>query len=264
MPKVRHDGALIRTFGISFLSPQTIEYPVRGWDQLIYATDGVLTVDTEIGSWVLPAQRALWVPDGVRHRLEIRKAAELRCLYFRRLAARQLPRSCCAVNVSPLLRELILACVAEGALRSRVPQHRRLAGVVMDQLRVLPAVPLQLPLPEDERACRMVKILRAEPGLSLPAAAGLSGTGLRTLERLFRLETGMALGAWFRRLRLQIALESLAGGASVAEAARVCGYNGASAFVSMFRRELGVTPGQLMDGSNGKRGAGAPLSASST
>ena len=232
---------------------------MRGWDQLIYATEGVLTVDTEVGSWVLPAQRALWVPDGVRHRLEIRKAAELRCLYFRRLVARQLPRNCCAVNVSPLLRELILACVAEGALLSRVPKHRRLAGVVMDQLRVLPAVPLQLPLPQDERACRMVEVLRRAPGLSLPEAAGRCGTGLRTLERLFRLETGMALGAWFRRLRVQIALEGLAGGASVAGAARACGYNGASAFVSMFRRELGVTPGQLMDGSNGKRGAGAPL-----
>ncbi len=235
----------MRTFGVTFLSPQTVEYPVRGWDQLIYATAGVLTVHTEVGIWVLPAQRALWVPDGVRHQLEIRKAAELRSLYFRARAAKQLPRGCCAVNVPPLLRELILACVEAGALLSKLPRHRRLAGVVMDQLRVLPSVPLQLPQPKDARACQLCEALRREPGIALRAAAERCGTGLRTLERLFREETGMTLGAWFRRLRLQLSLESLAGGASVNEAARNCGYNGASAFVSMFRRELGVTPGQL-------------------
>lgn len=247
MTKTRHDGSLVRTFGVTFLSPQTVEYPVKGWDQLIYATQGVLTVHTRKGDWVLPAQRALWVPDGVPHALHIVSAASLRSLYFRARAARRLPRSCRAVNVSPLLRELIVACVDLGALSARKPAHRRLAGVVMDQLRTLPSVPLQLPQPRDPRACRMAQILRKSPGRSLAAAAGTCGASLRTLERLFRDETGMPLGAWFRRLRLQIAMEKLAGGAGVESAARACGYNGASAFVSMFRREMGVTPGRYFE-----------------
>jgi AraC-like DNA-binding protein len=242
MAKIRHDGALVRTFGVTFLSPQTVVYPVSGWDQLIYATHGVLTVETGSGVWVLPAQRALWVPDGVEHSLHIGRAASLRSLYFRTLAARQLPRTCCAVNVSPLLRELILTTVRLGALASRKPSHRRLAGVLLDQLRTLPSVPLQLPQPVDPRACEMARNLRKHPDRGLPAAAKASGTSLRTLERLFRDETGMALGAWFRRLRLQLALESLAAGSTVTDTARECGYNGVSAFVSMFRRELGVTP----------------------
>jgi AraC-like DNA-binding protein len=242
MSKTRHDGALVRTFGVTFLSPQSVEYPVRGWDQLIYAADGVVTVDTSAGIWVLPAHRALWVPDGIPHRLHIATAASLRSLYFRARKARQLPRSCCAVNVPPLLRELILACVNRGALLARDPVHRRLAGVVLDQLQSLPAVPLQLPQPKDPRACRMAEVLRKAPGCSLAAAARTCGSSVRTLERLFREETAMPLGAWLRRLRLQRALERLAEGATVGEVARECGYNGASAFVSMFRRELGVTP----------------------
>ncbi len=243
MSKVRHDGALVRTFGVTFLSPQTIEYPVHGWDQLIYSAAGVLTVHTGTGTWVLPAQRALWVPDGIPHRLHIGRTASLRSVYFRASAARQLPRHCCALNVSPLLRELILTCVHLGALASRKPTHRRLAAVLFDQLRALPSVPLQLPQPQDPRACRLSQILRESPSSSLATAAGQSGTSLRTLERLFVEETAMPLGAWFRRLRLQVAMEQLAAGSTVAEAARACGYNGASAFVSMFRRELGVTPG---------------------
>lgn len=248
MSQIRQDGALVRTFGVTFLSPQTIEYPVKGWDQLIYAAEGVLTVHIGTASWVLPAQRALWVPDGIPHRLHIARAASLRSLYFRARTARQLPRTCCAVNVSPLLRELILTCVNLGALASRRPAHRRLAGVLFDQLRVLPSVPLQLPQPQDPRARRMALKLRQSPAVSLAAAAGQCGTSLRTLERLFREETSMPLGAWFRRLRLQLAMEQLAAGSSVIAAASACGYNGASAFVSMFRRELGVTPGHYFGG----------------
>ena len=243
MSKIRHHGALLRTFVVTFLAPQTLEYPVNGWDQLIYATEGVLTVHTGSSSWVLPAQRALWVPDGTPHRLQIGRAASLRSLYFRARSARQLPRHCCAVNVSPLLREIILTCVNLGALLSRRAAHRRLAGVLFDQLRALPSVPLQLPQPQDPRACRLALELRKSPAASLAAAAGFCGTSLRTLERLFREETAMPLGAWFRRLRLQLAMEQLAAGASITEAASACGYSGASAFVAMFRRELGVTPG---------------------
>lgn len=248
MSKTRHDGALVRTFGVTFLSPQTVVYPVSGWDQMIYATEGVISVQTGSGIWVLPAQRALWVPDGVAHSLHIGRQASLRSLYLRARQVRQLPRTCCAVNVPPLLRELILVCVQHGALLAREPAHRRLAAVLRDQLRMLPSAPLQLPQPADVRARRMAEALRAAPASSLGAAAALCETGLRTLERLFLAETAMPLGAWFRRLRLQLALEHLAAGASVADAARQCGYNSASAFVSMFRRELGVTPGHYFAG----------------
>ncbi len=247
MSRIRHNGALVRTFGVTFLSSQTLVYPVSDWDQLLYATEGILTVRTEAGDWALPAHRALWVPDGVHHSIRVSGAASLRSLYFRAGEARQLPRTCCAVNVSPLLRELILACVSLGALSARKPSHRRLAGVLRrDQLRKLPEVPLQLPEPREPRARRMATLLRDSPHGSLSAAARLAGASLRTLERLFREETGMSLGAWLRRLRLQLALEQLAAGASVTEAARACGYP--SAFVAMFRRELGTTPGRYFGG----------------
>lgn len=247
MRKFRHDGSLVRTFGVTFLSPQTVMYPVRGWDQLIYAAQGVVTVETATGAWVLPAHRALWVPDGTEHSIHAGGLVSLRSLYFRARRARRLPRACCAVNVPSLLRELILVCVDLGALDARRPVHRRLAGVVMDQLKELPSTPLQLPQPQDTRAREMAQLLRRSPDRGLAEAAGACGAGLRTMERLFREETGMPLGAWLRRLRLQLALEHLAGGASVNEAARVCGYKGASAFVAMFRRELGVTPGRYFE-----------------
>src|SRR5437868_1254885 len=35
-----------------------------GWDQLLYAASGVMTVSTPGGSWVIPSHRALWIADG--------------------------------------------------------------------------------------------------------------------------------------------------------------------------------------------------------
>ena len=62
-----------------------------------------------------------------------------------------LPSRCCAVNVSGLLRELIIYTIALGSLDSRVPEQSRLAGVLLDQLMVLPTIPLRLPSPADPR-----------------------------------------------------------------------------------------------------------------
>jgi AraC-like DNA-binding protein len=253
MSKIRHDPALVRSFGVTFLSPGTVKYPVQGWDQLIYATEGVVSVWTGSAQWVLPAHRALWVPDGVGHEVRIPGPASLRSVYLRARQARRMPRTCRAVNVPPLLRELILACVAAGAWSARKPAHRRAAAVLLDQLQTLPAEPLQLPPPRDERALRLAALLRHEPAIALPEAVRRSGASLRTFERLFRAETGLPLGAWHRRLRLQTALETLAQGESVAEVASACGYRGASAFVEMFRRELGVTPGRYFASTAARR-----------
>jgi AraC-like DNA-binding protein len=242
MSTIRHDGSIIRTFGVTFHSPQVLQYAVYGWDQLIYSAEGVLAVQVSEGIWTLPAHRALWVPDGVEHSIHIANSASMRSLYFRAGAIRHLPRRSSAVNVSPLLRELILACIALGALSSRKPSHRRLAAVIFDQMRTIPTIPLQLPMPKDPRATIMASLLRDNPSVSMSQAAAKAGTSLRTLERLFESQTHMSLGAWFRRLRVQLALEHLSAGASVNDTANRCGYNSPSAFVNMFRRELGVTP----------------------
>jgi AraC-like DNA-binding protein len=62
------------------------------------------------------------------------------------------------------------------------------------------------------------------------------------MERLFRAETGMSLGQWQRRQTLLHALRRLASGENVSGVASELGYNSPSAFIAMFRRELGQTP----------------------
>ena len=72
------------------------------------------------------------------------------------------------------------------------------------------------------------------------------GAITRTLERLFIKETGMTYSEWRNTLNLQEAIELLAQGKSVTEVAIELGYKGASAFIAMFKRKTGISPGNYL------------------
>ena len=60
--------------------------------------------------------------------------------------------------------------------------------------------------------------------------------------RAFFAQVGMSFGRWRQQARLFAALEMLAQGESVTEAAVAVGYDSVSAFIEMFRKMLGTTP----------------------
>jgi AraC-like DNA-binding protein len=147
------------------------------------------------------------------------------------------------VNVNPLLRELIQRTVSLGALDAAIREQKHLIGVILDELKMLIAVPLQLPMPRDARALQFASLANREGGApSTKMLLRQCGASRRTMERLFRAETGMSLGQWQRRQTLLHALRRLASGENAGRLAGELGYNSASAFIAMFRRELGQTP----------------------
>ncbi|HTP33774.1 MAG TPA: helix-turn-helix transcriptional regulator [Candidatus Acidoferrales bacterium] len=236
----------IRSFAVTFQSGQAAPpalHDSHEWHQLIYAIRGVLTVHTDAGSWVVPPHRGVWIPAGFRYRLEFSGIVALRMLYVRERLHRA-AKLCSVVNITPLLRELIVRTNLIGALDAAIPEHKRLIGVILDELKMLKVVPLQLPSPRDRRAAKFAAMSSADHAEKIPLAKMLRqcGASRRTLERTFRAETGMTLGQWMRRQKLLQALRRLAAGECVNTISLDMGYNGASAFIAMFRRELGQTP----------------------
>jgi AraC-like DNA-binding protein len=150
------------------------------------------------------------------------------------------------VNVPRFARELVLHAVRIAPLWTTDPVQSALVTLLVDQLAALPAAPLHLPLPTDPRARAFADLARADPAADLDELAAAVATGRRTLERLLPAETGLSLGAWRRRARILRAVELLAGGASVTQAAVRVGYTTPSAFVVAFRAELGETPGRYL------------------
>ncbi|MGW3344209.1 AraC family transcriptional regulator [Nonomuraea rubra] len=234
--------------------------------QIAYACRGVISVTTDAGTWVAPANRALWVPAGTVHEHRAHGDTDLRLVG---LTENPLGLGRPAVlAVGPLLRELIITYTGDppdgrsdardgggpdgggngGRHRgSDGGERERLLAVLLDQLRHAPEQPLHLPTARDPRLAAVCAALHRDPAdnSTLARFAARAGTSDRTLARLFRAELGMTFPQWRTQLRLHHALLLLADGSPVTAVAHRCGWASASAFIDVFRRAFGYTPGRL-------------------
>jgi len=217
------------------------------WGQLIYAGSGVMRVRAGGTLWIVPPARAVWVPAGIEHEIHGLGDFAMRTLYFTGATNERLPGQCCALEVTPLLRELVLEAVEACPIDEADEAGMRLAEVTIDRIVQAHALPLSLPLPRDSRALRLAERLQAEPSFQAELAelARDAGASPRTIQRLFLAETGLPFSQWRQRLRLLHAATLLGEGRSVTEAGLEAGYAGTSAFIAAFRKQFGVTPSRL-------------------
>lgn len=222
--------------------------------QLLYAIAGLMKVETAVGQWVVPPQRAVWIPAGMEHRVAILGAVEMRSLYLRRGLA-GLPPDCAVLAVSPLLRELIAAFVAAAADYRPEGAEARLAAVILDQLRAPVLATLHLPLPSAQRLKPVVDALLADPAdpRGLDDWARVAGASARTLARLFERDCGLGFRAWRQQMRLHAALARLSAGEPVTSVAFAVGYDSPSAFIAMFKKALGASPQRYLGGDGASR-----------
>lgn len=213
--------------------------------QVIYATVGTMRVSTDDSVWVVPPQRALWMPPGVRHSIVMSGDVTMRTLYLRRDAAEGMPAVCRVLPVSPLLRELIVRATELPMRYDERGPAGHVVALILDELHREQSLPLQrLPMPRDKRLRRLCEALLAAPGdgRTLDVWARSANASPRTLSRLFVVETGLTFGAWRQQARVLEAMGRLGGGQPVTEIALELGYDSVSAFSAMFRRAAGVPP----------------------
>jgi len=239
------------SFGQDLAKGQVLPFHSHRRAQLVYASQGVMAVNTRSASYVIPPQRAVWMPGGVEHRIEARIDVKMRTLYIARSETANLPLDVCVLQIAPLLRELIVEAVSSGIDHWPGTDYgpgsplANIMSVILDQIRTQAVVPsLALPLPADSRLLRIVQALIDNPAdpRELADWANEVGASVRTLVRLFPIQTGMTFREWRQQRRLLRALELLATGASVTNIALEIGYENTSAFTAMFRRCLGTTP----------------------
>lgn len=222
----------------------TIDWHYHDLQQLAYPSTGVLAISTALGTWIVPPQRAVWIPAGIAHAHQAHGPTQLRTLSF---TADPLGLDRPAVlAVSPLLREIIVALTTD-TYTGR--QRADLERVALDQIRRVEQLPLRLPALTDDRLRTVASFLRADPadGRTLAQLGAEAGASERTLSRLFRQEAGMSFPQWRTQFRLQHALVLLATGTSVTSTALGCGWSNPSAFIETFRHAFGSTPGKFFD-----------------
>lgn len=214
------------------------------WVQLLYASEGVVRVRTDLGVWIIPPRRALLIAPGIVHELTMLSRVNMRTLYLDAGAAGAPVEGCRVLEVSPLLRELILALSTEPVEYAVPGRGEQLAQLILSELATMETVPIAVPWPQDRRLRALCADIMDAPGSrrALEDRAQDAGASARTLIRLFPKETGLHYRQWVQQVHLAHAFPMLARGKSVGTIAASLGYASPSAFTSMFRRLLGKTP----------------------
>lgn len=215
--------------------------------QLVYAAEGVVTVTTPGGIWVAPPTRAVWVAPGVAHSVRASSRAVMNNLFLvPEFAERLVLPSCCVVAVPDLLRALLAHGARMPSLYAQDGPDGRIVAVILDQIRILETQPLHLPAPRDPRIKTVTDAIIANPAdkRTLAQWAPEAGASARTLARLFLSQTGMSFAQWRQQARLLEALRRLALDQAVTTVALDLGYDSPSAFIAIFKKAMGTTPGK--------------------
>ena len=216
--------------------------------QLVYAARGTMQVTTPKGRWLVPPDRAVWVPARLEHSIDVLADIDMRTLYFDLAWLRREPRSDSldaefVAKVSPLLHQTILALFDGRNDRERTGLLVRLAVLELDHAEDATTF---IPLPHEPRCRRAADIVLADPTGSHDIArlAHAVGTSARTLSRLFAAETQLSFKSWCQRARVAAAIErlSMAADVSVKQLASDLGYASVPAFSHAFRQVTGKTP----------------------
>lgn len=212
--------------------------------QVFCVEHGLLHVETEAGSWLLPPWRAGWIPPGTKHKVRISGALRGWSVLLTPALCTSLPQQPAIVAVTPVLRALAAQAAGWNPELDLTPAQLRLAAVLLDELQQPAQTALHLPMPQDRRLCRITRALMAAPldPRSMTELAVWAGISARSLNRVFRQETGCSFGQWREQLKLAVALEQLARGAAVSVVAEALGYASPSNFIAMFKRHFGLAP----------------------
>ncbi|MFE4196895.1 helix-turn-helix domain-containing protein [Paenarthrobacter sp. NPDC056912] len=223
-------------------TPATWTEHVHDTHELLWGARGVLTVEADGGFFAVPATLGLWIPAGVVHAVKSTEGTGFCCSHIDADVPPPLGDRTVAVTVPAAVQELLRHMSnfdMEPVMRERSEQ------LVVGLLDVVDARPMLLPMPSDPRLERIARELLDNPALdrSLEEWSVEVAISVRNLSRLFHKETGMTFAQWRIHARVRVALGLLAAGYPVSSVSRRVGYNNPSAFVQVFRKVMGHTPG---------------------
>lgn len=213
--------------------------------QLIIALYGAVTCRAENDIWLVPPDCAFWIPGGVPHSAKATWNADLNYLFVEPGAA-ALPKRCCTLAISGLIKELVTRLTDEDAEYQPASHIARLIRVTLDELATMPQQKLSLPVSSNTKIRTMADMLISQPSdrSTFSEWSKRMGVSERSLSRLMLRETGLTFGRWRQQLQLIIALRELASGVSVQNVATNLGYESVNAFITMFKKAMGSTPAQ--------------------
>jgi AraC-like DNA-binding protein len=224
--------------------------------QILYASKGTMTLSACGRRWMLPPQRAAFLPAGTTHAAASTTGIELRTIYLTpKLLPSPAPNPSVRVfAVTTLAREMILHAMRWGPATTtsatsptsatRAAFFRALAGLSLEWM--ADERPYHLPEPTSPELSRATAwIAEHLAGATVETAAAAAHVSVRTLARRFEEEAGMPFRTYLQTARMLRAMELLAKPrASVSATAYAVGFQSIGAFTTAFHERCGETPSE--------------------
>lgn len=212
--------------------------------QLFALTRGLLAIETAGARWMFPSGHCAWIPPGFVHQARSFGSASGSMLFLSPKLCRGLPAEPSIAGNPELLFALINRIHGWDNAAPENASQRRLLKVLEDEVRATTSEPLRLPVPRHPSLARAANALLSNVAdeRTLDEWAAEAGMSRRTFMRAFQTEMCMPFGRWRQMARLFRALELLAQGESVTNAAFTVGYSSVSAFTEVFHTVFGQTP----------------------
>ncbi|RQR46932.1 MULTISPECIES: helix-turn-helix domain-containing protein [unclassified Burkholderia] len=242
------DGPFVVAAVLSQRDPRITPPHAHARGQLVGALSGVVSIGLDDQDWVVPAIHAIWIPPHCRHSLRSFGPISGWSAFVAEARCAGLPDAPRAIRTTPLLREAVQRAASWGDAELDAAQAR-IADVILDEIASSQVEALGLVRPQDPRLMKITDALATNLANNrrLEEWAAWAGIGARTMSRRFVAETGLTFAQWRQQARLLRALEKIADGVPVTTIALDLGYDNVSAFIDMFRRATGTTPGRYME-----------------
>lgn len=211
---------------------------------LIYATQGILLVESSSEKWMVPPTTAVWLRPEVKHRLIMQTDVDLYGILVDYRYASSLKTKDGVIHVSPLLRELIIRLVSLGQDMTKSVHRELMSQFFLEELKQQHQLPYFLPWPFDKKLIEVCEQLSKNPAHEWTKTewAEWCSMSVKTFHRHFFKNTGMTFGQWHQKLRLLSTLNLLLSGFSIKEAALSSGYASHSAYTTSFKKYFGKSP----------------------
>jgi AraC-like DNA-binding protein len=213
--------------------------------QFLYGATGVMIVETGDGTWTVPAERAVLIPAATRHRVQM-LGVSTGSLYIEPDAVPWWPRTCVVVDVTALLRELLLTAADFGPDYDLAGREGAVAALLLHEVAALAPIPLHVEMPRSPDLAELCRGYLADPDARLATRDWASRLSMseRSFTRRFHDDLGISPAAWRTRARLLAAVPLLPE-RTVTEVASRLGYSSPASFTAAFSRTFGVTPSAL-------------------
>lgn len=227
-----------------------LHYHERG--QLVYVESGFQYITIEEKIYLLPQNHAIWIPSRAFHKTNSHSEKIKLMIMFADLHKKDpFYQEVNVFSVPPVLKEMIKYAERWSKLTVKNNDETVFLKALFNELPhfVEHSLKLHICLPKDRRLNKVIAHLHDyyRNDIKIEDLADRAHLSLRTLERIFKKETGLTLTKYQQILRIIKSLELLSSGnLTISETAFEVGYKSVQAYTRSFQSVMQFRPTDFM------------------